>query len=160
MSNILDPDQVQPNCPNCLERLRHQQTPPADTTTSQRVNINRPMQILYLFLSSKRVTINMETRFRQIILIRPSFPFMKPVWHLQNQYFKTILWVSPPADATSSQRVNINRLIRRMPTTYWSGAKLRYMGYFSSLLQPPGRKSWLLFSIWDMSWGLINPSFT
>ena len=34
------------------------------------------------------------------------------------------------------------------------GAKLRYMGYFASLLHPPGRKSWLLFSVKDMSWGL------
>ena len=31
------------------------------------------------------------------------------------------------------------------------GAKLRYMGYFASLLHPPGRKSWLLFSVRDMS---------
>ena len=40
------------------------------------------------------------------------------------------------------------------------GAKLIYMGYFASLLHPPGRKTWLLFSVRDMSWGLRNPSFT
>ena len=40
------------------------------------------------------------------------------------------------------------------------GAKLRYMGYFASLLHPPGRKSWLLFPARDMSGGLRNPCFT
>ena len=40
------------------------------------------------------------------------------------------------------------------------GAKLRYMGYFASLLHPPGRKSWLLFSVRDMSGGPRNPCFT
>ena len=40
------------------------------------------------------------------------------------------------------------------------GAKLRYMGYFASLLHPPGRKSWVLFSVRDMSGGLRNPCFT
>ena len=40
------------------------------------------------------------------------------------------------------------------------GAKRIYMGYFASLLQPPGRKTWLLFSIRDMSGGLRNPCFT
>ena len=40
------------------------------------------------------------------------------------------------------------------------GAKLRYMGYFASLLHPPGRKSLLLFSVRDMSGGLRNPCFT
>ena len=40
------------------------------------------------------------------------------------------------------------------------GAKLIYMGYFASLLHPPGRKTWLLFSVRDMSWGLGNPCFT
>ena len=44
--------------------------------------------------------------------------------------------------------------------TYSVGAKLRYMGYFASLLHPPGRKSWLLFSVRDMSGGLRNPCFT
>ena len=39
------------------------------------------------------------------------------------------------------------------------GAKLRYMGYFPSLLHPPGRKSWLLFSVRDMSGDLRNPCF-
>ena len=34
------------------------------------------------------------------------------------------------------------------------GAKLRYMGYFASLLHPTGRKSWLLFSVRDMSGAL------
>ena len=34
------------------------------------------------------------------------------------------------------------------------GAKLIYMGYFASLLHPPGRKTWLLYSVRDMSWGL------
>ena len=34
------------------------------------------------------------------------------------------------------------------------------MGYFVSLLHPPGRKTWLLFSVGDMSWGLRNPCFT
>ena len=34
------------------------------------------------------------------------------------------------------------------------GAKLIYMGYFVSLLHPQGRKTWLLFSVGDMSWGL------
>ena len=48
-----------------------------------------------------------------------------------------------------------------MPSVRFSvGAKLRYMGYFASLLHPPGRKSWLLFSIRDMSGGLRNPCFT
>ena len=45
-------------------------------------------------------------------------------------------------------------------STYSVGAKLRYMGYFASLLHPPGRKSWLLFSVRDMSGGLRNPCFT
>ena len=40
------------------------------------------------------------------------------------------------------------------------GAKLIYMGYFASLLHRPGRKTWLLFSVRDMSWGLRNPCFT
>ena len=40
------------------------------------------------------------------------------------------------------------------------GAKLIYMGYFASLLHPPGRKTWLLFSVRDMSWELRNPCFT
>ena len=40
------------------------------------------------------------------------------------------------------------------------GAKLRYMDYFASLLHPPGRKSWLLYSVRDMSGGLRNPCFT
>ena len=42
------------------------------------------------------------------------------------------------------------------------GAKLRYMGYFASLLHPPppGIKTWFLFSVRDMSWGLRNPCFT
>ena len=40
------------------------------------------------------------------------------------------------------------------------GAKLRYMGYFASLLHLPGRIIWLLFSVRDMSWGLRNPCFT
>ena len=40
------------------------------------------------------------------------------------------------------------------------GAKLRYMGYFASLLHPPGRKSWLLFPARDMYGGLRNPCFT
>ena len=44
--------------------------------------------------------------------------------------------------------------------TYSVVAKLRYMGYFASLLHPPGRKSWLLFSVRDMSGGLRNPCFT
>ena len=43
---------------------------------------------------------------------------------------------------------------------YGLGAKLIYMGYFASLLHPPGRKTWLLFSVRDMSWGLGNPCFT
>ena len=34
------------------------------------------------------------------------------------------------------------------------------MGYFASLLHPPGRKSSLLFSVRDMSGGLRNPCFT
>ena len=34
------------------------------------------------------------------------------------------------------------------------------MGYFASLLHLPGRKSWLLFSVRDMSGGLRNPCFT
>ena len=40
------------------------------------------------------------------------------------------------------------------------GAKLIYMGYFASLLHPPGRKTWLLFSVRDMFWGLRNPCFS
>ena len=47
-----------------------------------------------------------------------------------------------------------------LPKSDSVGAKLRYMGYFSSLLHPPGRKSWLLFSVRDMSEGLRNPCFT
>ena len=43
---------------------------------------------------------------------------------------------------------------------YSVGAKLRYVCYFASLLHPPGRKSWLLFSVRDMSGGLRNPCFT
>ena len=34
------------------------------------------------------------------------------------------------------------------------------MGYFASLLHPTGRKSWLLFSVRDMSGGLRNPCLT
>ena len=37
---------------------------------------------------------------------------------------------------------------------YGLGAKLIYMGYFASLLHHPGRKTWLLFSVRDMSWAL------
>ena len=40
------------------------------------------------------------------------------------------------------------------------GAKLIYMGYFASLLHPPGRKTWLLFLVREMSWGPGNPCFT
>ena len=40
------------------------------------------------------------------------------------------------------------------------GAKLRYKGYFASLLQPPGWKIWLLSWVRHMSWGLVNPCFT
>ena len=40
------------------------------------------------------------------------------------------------------------------------GAKLRYKGYFASLLQPPGWKIWLLSWVRHMSWGLGNPCFT
>ena len=40
------------------------------------------------------------------------------------------------------------------PRIHSLGAKLRYMGYFASLLHPPGRKSWLLFSVRDMSGAL------
>ena len=29
-----------------------------------------------------------------------------------------------------------------------------------SSVAPPGRKTWLLFSVRDMSWGLRNPCFT
>ena len=48
-----------------------------------------------------------------------------------------------------------------MVNSYFSvGAKLRYRGYFASLLHSPGRKSWLLFSVRDMSRGLRNPCFT
>ena len=43
---------------------------------------------------------------------------------------------------------------------YRLGAKLIYVGYFASLLYPPGRETWLLFSVRDMSWGLRNPRFT
>ena len=31
---------------------------------------------------------------------------------------------------------------------------------FIVLLHPPGRKTWLLFSVWDMSWCLRNQCFT
>ena len=34
------------------------------------------------------------------------------------------------------------------------------MSYFASLLHPPGRKTWLIFSVRDMSWGHENPCFT
>ena len=40
------------------------------------------------------------------------------------------------------------------------GAKLRYMGYFASLLHHPGRKSWLFFFSQGHVWGLRNPCFT
>ena len=44
--------------------------------------------------------------------------------------------------------------------SYSVGAKLRYMGYFCEFVAPLGRKSWLLFSVRDMSGGLRNPCFT
>ena len=40
------------------------------------------------------------------------------------------------------------------------GAKLIYMSYFGSLLHPREEKTWLLFSVRDMSWGHENPCFT
>ena len=39
------------------------------------------------------------------------------------------------------------------------GAKLRYIGYFASFLHPQEEKSWLLFSVRDMSGSLRNPCF-
>ena len=47
-----------------------------------------------------------------------------------------------------------------VPIVFSVGAKLRYMGYFASLLHPPGRKGWLPFSVRDMSGGLRNTCFT
>ena len=54
-------------------------------------------------------------------------------------------------------------LSKPVPIIHFSvGAKpkLRYMGYFAGLLHSPGRKSWLLFSVRDISGGLKNPCFT
>ena len=43
----------------------------------------------------------------------------------------------------------------------WSGGQTDiYKLFFSSLLHPPGRKTWLLFSVRGMSLGLGNPYFT
>ena len=54
----------------------------------------------------------------------------------------------------------LERTAAALSTSGGLGAKLIYMGYFASLLHPPGRKTWLLFSVRDMSWGLRNPCFT
>ena len=56
--------------------------------------------------------------------------------------------------------LDMNSVRKIMVKLFSVGAKLRYMGYFASLLHPPGRKSWLLFSVRDMSRGLRNPCFT
>ena len=43
---------------------------------------------------------------------------------------------------------------------YGLGAKWRYVGYFGSSLQPPGREIWLLSWLKGISWGLEKPCCT
>ena len=59
---------------------------------------------------------------------------------------------------TKKYNIPENDILVLITHSVW--AKLRYMGYFASLLHPPGRKSWSLFSIRDMSGGLRNQCFT
>ena len=42
----------------------------------------------------------------------------------------------------------------------WSRGQTNIYGLFCEFVAPPGRKTWLLFSVRDMSWGLENPCFT
>ena len=42
----------------------------------------------------------------------------------------------------------------------WSRGQTDIYGLFCELLHPLGRKTWLLFSVGHMSWGLRNPCFT
>ena len=43
---------------------------------------------------------------------------------------------------------------------YWSRGQTDIYGLFCEFVAPPGRKSLLLFSVRDMSWGLGNQCFT
>ena len=54
-------------------------------------------------------------------------------------------------DLNSSIKDQKKNAIDSKGWVYGLGAKLIYMGYFASLLYPPGRKTWLLFSVRDMS---------
>ena len=56
--------------------------------------------------------------------------------------------------------ITLEMIISGYAKVFGLGAKLIYMGYFASLLHPQGRKTWLLFSVRDMSLGLENPCFT
>ena len=42
----------------------------------------------------------------------------------------------------------------------WSRGQIDIYGLFCEFVAPPGIKTWLLFSVRDMSWGLRNPCFT
>ena len=42
----------------------------------------------------------------------------------------------------------------------WTRGQTEIYGLLFEFVAPPGRKSWLLFSVRDMPWGLRNPSFT
>ena len=115
---------------------------------------------------------------------RPSWSWAKPfdtlIVFLKDIFWNSWLWKSQQATknhekSPSMQRVKNSNLIKTRSShsghskprpgfnqiwVYSVGTKLRYMGYFASLLHPPGRKSWLLFSVRDMSGGLRNSCFT
>ena len=61
---------------------------------------------------------------------------------------------------SAAMRPSVSNLVPNQCLDISVGAKLRYMGYFASLLHPTGRKSWSLFPARDMSEGLRNPCFT
>ena len=44
--------------------------------------------------------------------------------------------------------------------TLWSRGQTDIYELFCEFVAPPGRKTWLLFSVRDMSWGLRTPCFT
>ena len=42
----------------------------------------------------------------------------------------------------------------------WSRGQTEVYGLFCEFVAPPGRKTWLQFSVRDVSWGLRNTCFT
>ena len=50
--------------------------------------------------------------------------------------------------------------VRLFIVTLWFRGQTDIYGLFCEFVAPPGRKSLLLFSVMDMSWGIRNPCFT